>query len=500
MIDRLYLTQNDLRTLFNLIVIFCLLYSRELTNFNVSIDDEVLAFSSSSHFAEMGRWVHPLIRETLFPQPVAPSIGILLFAVSLSLGYLYTTMMFGVRSLKLFHYILWGAYSLFPTWIAQLEFSANIIPLGLGMLAVSMAAYLSADPEFRIQVNYAGRVLLVSSLCAVAIGAYQSLLTCYLALSLGWQARNFALNPGPLLSTDIKKYISSLTTIMALAVILWLIIAKLVIGAYDLEVSEYGKSFIGSGIEINTIPAIIRDFIDEIYLLYYGFWADFGSSGWIFILALGAGVFLASNSLEGIRRHAFTLTLILIIALPPTNALVSGHKLPLRTFLAAPFSFYITLLLAYDLTRQSLQRLIVLVLTGLVALQGLYINSIYQARSWAIQKHDLLLVAAINTEIINLGIRKSKAITEIDFHGFIKPEIAYPEIPTVAGGGSFFEWDGGQTYRIVNYLQILGLDAYSMTTPAKRDNIQKYYMEMPTFPEKGYIKVVDNVVLVNLSR
>ena len=90
MIDRLRLTQNDLHILFNLIVTFCLLYSRELTSFNVSIDDEVLALSSSSHFAEMDRWVHPLIRETLLPQPVAPSIGILLFAFSLSLGYIHS--------------------------------------------------------------------------------------------------------------------------------------------------------------------------------------------------------------------------------------------------------------------------------------------------------------------------------------------------------------------------------------------------------------------------
>jgi hypothetical protein len=499
MIGSLLLTRAELRILFHLIVIFCLLYAYELTNFNLSIDDEVIAFSPSSHFAEMGRWVHPLIRETLFPQPIVPGIGMMLFAVFLSMSYLYTIRMLGVEIPSLFHYILWAAYCLYPSWIAQLEFSANIIPLGVGVLAISMAATLGTARKFRLQAGSAGTLLLVSFLCAMAMGAYQSLLIGYMALSLGWYARSLLQTKEHAELQDAKGYFLTLTAVLALSITLWLIIAKGVMAFYGLEASAYGKSFINFDHVIRNISATLHVFLRECYLLYYGFWIDFGPAGWIFVSALLAGVFLAAKSLGGFRKYLTVLILIIVVFLPACIVLASGELLPLRTFIAAPLAFLIVLLLAYQSTRQTSHRWLVMGFTGLVALQGLYINSIYQARSWAVQKHDLLLATAINAEVMSLGMRKSSGLTEIDFHGFIKPKLVYPEIPTLAGGASFFEWDGGKPYRMVRYFHILGLDTYSMTTPEKREKIQVYYADMPAFPEKGYAKVVDNVVLVKLS-
>ena len=499
MTGSLLLTRGELRTLFHLIVIFCLLYAYELTNFNLSIDDEVIAFSPSSHFAAMGRWVHPLIRETLFPQPIVPVIGMMLFAALLSLSYLYTIRILGVKTPGLFHYILWAAYCLFPSWIAQLEFSANIIPLGVGALAISMAATLSTTPKLGLQVNSAGTLLLVSFLCAVAMGAYQSLLIGYVALSLGWYARSLLHTAEHGELPDAKGYFLTLAAVLALSIALWLIIAKVVMGFYGLEVSAYGKSFINLDHVIQNIPGTIHVFLRECNFLYYGFWTDFGPAGWIFSYALVAGIFFAVKSLGGYRKYLTVLVLVVIISLPASIVLASGELLPLRTFIAAPLSFLIVLLLAYQFTHQLSHRWLLMGLTGLVALQGLYINSIYQARSWAVQKHDLMMATVINAEVMSLGMRKHSGLTEIDFHGFIKPKLVYPEIPTVAGGGSFFEWDGGKPYRMVRYFHMLGLDTYSMTTPEKREKLQGYYADMPSFPEKGYARVVDNVVLVKLA-
>lgn len=487
-----------MRACFYLIIIFSILYSYELTNFNLSIDDEVIAFSPSSHFAEMGRWLHPLVRETLWEQPIIPAGGMILFGAMLSLSYFYITKAFGVASYGLFHFILWSGFCLFPTWMAQLEFSANIIPVGIGVLAVSAASYLSARSDFFFRKTSAGRIIIASLLCAVAIGAYQSLIVCYLVLTLGWYAAHLLKETGDERNA-VSSYFGAVLTVLMLSLAIWFILAKIFIELYDLEVSKYGESFIKIEVVLRDIMAALRIFAEETYLLYSGFWRAFGWAGPIFVTALLVAIVIYAGSDKGYRMAISALSLIGILLLPTSICFVSGEFLPLRTFIAAPMSIGVVFLAAHGGTRRGSYRLILLVAALFVALEGLYINSVYQARSWAVQKHDLLLAASINSEVMNLGMRNRRNLTEIDFHGFIKPKIVYPEIPTTAGGGSFFEWDGGKPYRIVRYLHMIGYNTYSMTTPEKQNQIRKYYAEMPVFPEKGYAKVVDNVVLIKLS-
>lgn len=487
-----------MRVCFYLTIIFSILYSYELTNFNLSIDDEVIAFSPSSHFTEMGRWLHPLIRETLWEQPILPAGGMILFGVMLSLSYFYITKTFGVIFYGLFHFVLWAGFCLFPTWMAQLEFSANIIPVGIGVFTVSVASYLSARSDFLLQRGNVGRIVVASLLCAVAIGAYQSLIVCYLVLTLGWYAANLLKETGDERNA-FSSYFGVVLIVLMLSLAIWFIFAKIFIELYGLEVSKYGESFIKIEVVIRDMMAALRIFAEESYLLYCGFWKDFGWAGAIFVSALLVAIVIFSGLHKGYRKAISAIVLIVILLLPTSICFVSGEFLPLRTFIAAPMSIGVVFLAAHEGTRQGSHRLILLVAALLVALQGLYINSVYQARSWAVQKHDLLLAASINSEVMNLGMRNRRDLTEIDFHGFIKPKIVYPEIPTTAGGGSFFEWDGGKPYRMVRYLHMIGYNTYSMTTPEKQNQIRKYYAGMPAFPEKGYAKVVDNVVLVKLS-
>ena len=65
------LETREFKALTALFLIFFVFYAAEITNFNITIDDETLASSPIHKYADLGRWVHPLIRATLWPQHVA---------------------------------------------------------------------------------------------------------------------------------------------------------------------------------------------------------------------------------------------------------------------------------------------------------------------------------------------------------------------------------------------------------------------------------------------
>ena len=53
--------------------IVVVIHAFELTAFNLSIDDEIFAYSRPDALIELGRWSHAVIRYLWWDQPVCPS-------------------------------------------------------------------------------------------------------------------------------------------------------------------------------------------------------------------------------------------------------------------------------------------------------------------------------------------------------------------------------------------------------------------------------------------
>ena len=95
--------------------IFFVLYSHEINNFNLSIDDEWHAVSSTD-FIPLGRWLFPIIQSTIWPQFVVPHASYLIFGALISLTFCLILNLTRQDELPPFHYLCFAAFVSFPVF------------------------------------------------------------------------------------------------------------------------------------------------------------------------------------------------------------------------------------------------------------------------------------------------------------------------------------------------------------------------------------------------
>ena len=95
-----------------LFAIFFVLYSHEINNFNLTIDDERHAFSNAD-FVALGRWLIPIV-QSVWPQLVVPWAPYLIFGALISIAYCLVLGLLGERTLTPFHYLCFAAFVALP--------------------------------------------------------------------------------------------------------------------------------------------------------------------------------------------------------------------------------------------------------------------------------------------------------------------------------------------------------------------------------------------------
>ena len=95
-----------------------------MTAFNLSIDDEIFAYSRPDALIELGGRTS-VIRYLLWDQPVLLFAPYVLFALAFAYAHLRLLRLFEVTTLGPFELIAYAAYAAFPAWLAQLNFRST---------------------------------------------------------------------------------------------------------------------------------------------------------------------------------------------------------------------------------------------------------------------------------------------------------------------------------------------------------------------------------------
>ena len=151
--ERFHLRRDSFAAFAWLTGIFLVIHAFELTAFNLSIDDEIFAYSRPDALIELGRWSHAVIRYLLWDQPVLPFAPYVLFALAFAYAHLRLLRLFEVTTLGPFELIAYAAYAAFPAWLAQLEFQVNVLPVAAGLIAGGRPAVTAIGPEAEIMSN-----------------------------------------------------------------------------------------------------------------------------------------------------------------------------------------------------------------------------------------------------------------------------------------------------------------------------------------------------------
>lgn len=473
-----------------------------VVNFFLSVDDERGAFRTDpSIWIADGRWTAYLVEKFIFPQPVMPFVPNLFFYACVALAY-----MFLIRAHRLtFGWTAALAYCIFiahPIWWFIGEFYSNIPSIGVGVLALSIGIFVFS--KCRIGDDLKGKTarlaLLSSALLSVAIGAYQSLVMFYIVAGLGVVLFNFRKdNPTAVLSIypTIQRAALLLGTLVG-GVAFYVIVNKLAQLAYPSD-----RGYIDNFLRINELiadPVLITKLVLlEAWKLYSGSPLSYGVSFFSAAVALGfAALFLVT---QNTWKAALWMTLLigaLLISPFLLNFVAGGIYLPLRAMLAISFVAWFTTIIVLE--KQGLLRILGAVLAVTLLFQMISVNGQYSASTMMATTHDRFTAEALYDRIskANPEFDKNERIM-VDVYGRMPFASRYPGPETSTMSSSFFDWDQGNVYRMLEYMRLIGFSNVYAMGNALRIPLTPHFDNMPVWPAEGSVRYENGVYLVKLS-
>jgi len=491
-----------------LLGIFIVFYYFRLSTFSIAIDDEFGAVRDSPDvWLIQGRWGVYLLERLVLHEQVVPFFPFFVFGCCLSISYPVLLSAFGVARLRFIHFAAFPLYVAFPIWIFSLSFFSNTIGFGLGQLCSACAIYFArpllaaglsssfARPAWR---STAAALALSATFAALAISMYQSF--CFSIATLGLALiATYALH----LRGDWRAVFGSCTMLavaLVAGIVLYEAIELVLLSVLHLGNERYVGNFL-------NLPALLRDplHVAAVVLLdagrtYTGSDQVYGTSAHAFGLVLACGV-VALVSWPGVtlsRRALLLLGAAAMLGLPFALHLASGGALPARTLVAVPTMMWFFALLGMSTPRLWLARLSLLAVM-LATLQSLYVVNLLQTANEFARKHDEALAAAVYARILDANPGNGTRPLLVDFYGAQQFDSAYPRPTPATQGYSFFEWDGGNGYRIVAYMRLLGYTPLQMATREQRRRDDTVFAQMSAWPDAGAVRVVDGVTLIKLG-
>ena len=145
-------------------------------------------------------------------------------------------------------------------------------------------------------------------------------------------------------------------------------------------------------------------------------------------------------------------------------------------------------------------RRVGIVLVIIVCIQCLHAFSNFQAQKRLVLDHDRALASEIYQRIVaEIPDFDRRKTYPLEFYGAHEFRNAYKEVQGSTWSASFFEWDNGNSGRIVQFMAVLGYSNFERIDRATRASLLPAFGEMPIWPAAGSVRVVDGTVLVRLG-
>lgn len=466
-----------------------LAYGFALTNYTLTIDNEIPILSNFG--MDLGRWGQNLIRYHIFNGHLQYfSLVLSLFLFSLA----------AVRLAKLFKfegvsaYFFCGLFVTFPQIAYQVVFGmmADIAGLGILLSAFSIEFLIKGlnSQEIKQKIVFLSSGILIAAFTLSLYQAFIIVLTT-ICIILFFQSTFES-------SFDLKSEIKKLLfkgVLLFISIIVYFISVKII--CPPIENSSYLSSFVSGGESNNN-------FLDFCFIWFKNLVGSFYYGERLFVVALLLSVFLFIRFFIDRKVAAIRfLSLFLLLLLPfiMSIAISNGYHPP-RLYVASNlvFAFVIAFSLAYlKLSSLKVTKLAIVI----IATFNIYFitNLFYTANK--IYKHDKRIAEKID-DIIQIKYPQfSTSQKTVYFYGYFPYEYhqRFRLDKSEIFGGSYYNWDNGNNYRINKFFEVAAIAEYRMIETKEqylsvKDSIEK----MPTWPDYESIKMINNVVIVKLGK
>ena len=461
-------------------------YGFSLVNYTFGIDeDSAFAWGPKGffiHHAMLNRWAMLAYYYLLLPGVFYPFIGNVLGIVFISL-----------------------AYCLFISNHAELTFSQKLLFCGLAIslptygtmfyfsFMVAQVSCSAALLVFAYLLTIKGHTLCTKWLipilfCSFALFTYQSLLYIFPGLFL----IDCLLGKFSIDERSSYRILWRILCICCVSLLCYVVGSKMLHLITGIPQSQYGES---------VAVYLHRPFLDSLKVLSGWLSAIFKStllSSFLF-LPIPLGILLLRGKPHG--RYALLLLLLVVYFFFPFLGL--GLTLPLRSWFFAPFVYAALFLSAFVLLSQKYKIIFLIFSLWIICF-----NSSINARSALLdsfaEKRDQLIASRIFNEVSDVAPKYLKDAKHSLVIGTVKLNRILPKVADRGNeiyGASFFSWCG-EYIRIYRYLSIFGVElppTINASPRAKEIKSLPAVRDMPAYPAKGFVQVVDDVLVIKLA-
>lgn len=467
-------------------------YGFELFNFNLTIDEEVYAFSYGPNpgWIGQGRWGMYILNKIFLPYssvPVVPlflALAFHLFSILLILD--------GWEVKSTLDRALIGMINItFPTIAYAYTFSTFNYGIGFGFLCIGLSIY-----QFKKHRGWIKFLAVIPA--AFAVGIYQGFILALLAVLLV-DIISLGLNSKKLMAKDLLN----IFVIVVGALLTYFIAQKLVIYLSRIDKSEYLLNYIHPGSLFGNLKYILNQIWSTIQNVYLGkksiYSINIPMLGVLSItLLVGFVIGLIRSHISLVNKIMISFFLVVLIVLPFSIDFLSGGNVPIRVYVALPIvvSGFGMLGLGNNL---KVYKFLVTIIACFCFLQFFVSTNHLFTSSYLSLQEDRLLAAQLIDKIQEEKASGVEAPKYLEIIGYItRPETELmPKIETF--GSSFFEWDQGNIHRVLLFLQTVGYDDLSALPGERRAEFIPLGEVMPQWPDKGSVKVIGDTVLVKFS-
>ncbi|WP_136617641.1 MULTISPECIES: glucosyltransferase domain-containing protein [Mesorhizobium] len=482
--------QSTIRPAINLFAIFVAMYFSELASFPLSIDEEVTAFrTDATIWVIQGRWGTYLIERFLIPHPVMPFLAPAVFGAGCVAAYLLVMDVINKQEFSIAEYACFAIFCSFPTWFFIVEFYSNIAAIGIGLLATALALWLIANEDVSpLSPRFLGAV----AVGAFAISIYQSFAPAILVLGIAisiLQARAGS-------SKSLPKDLVRIGILLAGALLLYAI-GNVIFRSFVPGRNEYFDSLSQPDFLFQHPVTVIGRVLEAISGIYGLNQHTYGVALWAIPLLLLLGGWAL---LKELPRTKLLLTAVAFVSLlvPFAFHFLAAGSMPVRSLVGAPIAVWLFAYVAVT-SRNPRIRGASAILLAVALFQIQVIQNYRQASSYLVDKHDTLLAGAIFDRLSAAPGFDAKRSYALSVFGAQPFATNYPKPPGSTVGYSFFEWDGGNAWRIAYYMKLLGYSNLSGPTPDQVDQTIVRLSAMPVWPAPGSVEIKDDIALIRLG-
>jgi hypothetical protein len=468
-------------------------YGFELFNFNLTIDEEIHAFSSQAHtWIGQGRWGMFLLNTLLIPYPIIPFVPLFVALVFHIAAVLILLRAWGVES-KLQAAAVGCIAVSFPTMAYLYTFSTLNYGIGIGLFLAALSVVLFTKQSGRRQF-----LAVIPGTFSISIyqGFSVALVCVYLIqfLRVELQSSNRTI--------DVRNLLK-MVSVLALSAVAYYFVQKLflVISASRII---YIDQYFDVAFARDHFGSVLRRTLAVARRVYLGSPAVYANritalAPIVVASVIGVAAALRSSSLVAWNKLLIGLLVVGALLLPFAMGLFMKGDVAIRFLVAVPFVFAGFAMLGMRAYSRNVQLLMSIVVGVCVFQFVLSTNSLFSSSHLALQADRALgamLLARIEEVKDSAGDGEPKYYEVIGYFQRA-PTNLIPKSGTF--GASFFEWEEGNAYRIGGFLRTLGFEGLNPLPEERRIQFTSMAMSMPAWPHTGSVTAVGDTMLIKFG-